>query len=112
LNILITLLLLCKNILAFFPGGSVVKNQPANSGDLRSIPGSGRFPGEGNGNPLQYSRLGNPMEREAWQATVHGVSKESDTTEQLSTVHRYTISTTVKSLGFYGNKILLVFLSV
>ena len=46
-----------------------------------SIPGSGRFPGEGNGNPLQYSCLRNPMERGAWQATTHGVAKESDTTE-------------------------------
>ena len=46
-----------------------------------SIPGSGRFPGEGNGNPLQYSCLGNPMERGAWRATTHGVAKESDTTE-------------------------------
>ena len=47
------------------------------------IPGLGRFPGEGNGNPLQYSCLENPMDREAWWATVHGVTKESDTTEQL-----------------------------
>ena len=53
----------------------MVKNQPANSGDLRSIPGSGRFPGEGNGNPLQYSRLGNPMDGGAWWATVHRVTK-------------------------------------
>jgi len=56
----------------------VVKNLPANAGDARdagSIPGSGRSPGEGNGNPLQYSCLGNPMDRGAWQATVHGVTK-------------------------------------
>ena len=90
----------------------MVKNQPANSGDPRSIPGSGRFPGGGNGNPLQYPCLGNHMEREAWQATVCGVTKESDMTEQLSTVHRYTIGTSVKSLGFYGNKTLLLFLSI
>ena len=51
------------------------------AGDLGSIPGSGRSPGEGNGNPLQYSCLGNPMDRGAWWATVHGVAKESDTTE-------------------------------
>ena len=63
-----------------FPGGSVVKNPPANAGDLGSIPGSGRSPGEENGNPLQYSCLGNPMDREAWQATVHRVSKESEMT--------------------------------
>ena len=48
-----------------FPGGSVVKNLPANAGDKGSIPELGRFPGEGNGNPLQYSCLGNPMDRGA-----------------------------------------------
>ena len=61
-----------------FPGGSVVKNLPANAGDtgdLGSIPGSGRSPGKGNGNLLQDSCLGNPMDRGAWQATVHGVVK-------------------------------------
>ena len=58
-----------------FPGGSVVKNPPAKEGDLGSIPGSGRFPGEGNGNPLQYSCLENSMDRGAWQPTVHGVAK-------------------------------------
>ena len=57
-----------------FPGGSVVKNPPANAGDAGSIPGPGRSPGEGNGNVLQYSCLGNPMDRGAWQATVHGVT--------------------------------------
>ena len=60
-------------------GGMVVKNPPAN-GDLGSIPGSGRSPGEGNGNPLQYSCLENPMDRGAWWATVHGAS-ELDTTK-------------------------------
>ena len=63
-----------------FPGGSVVKNSPTNAGHAGSIPGSGRFPGEGNGNPLQYSCLENPMDRGTWQATVHGVA-ESDMTE-------------------------------
>ena len=61
-----------------FPCGSVVKNLPANAGDIRyvgSIPGSGRSLEEGNGNPLQYSCLGNPMDRGAWQATVLGVAK-------------------------------------
>ena len=52
-----------------FPGGSVVKNPPANAADLGSIPGSGRSLGEGNGSPLQYSCLGNPMDRGAWRAT-------------------------------------------
>ena len=63
------------------PCGSVVKNLPAKVGVVGSIPGSERSPGEGNGNPLQSSCLGNPMDRGAWQATVHRVSKESDTTE-------------------------------
>ena len=71
-----------------FPGGSVVKNLPASAGDagdLGLILGSGRSPGVGNGNPLQYSCLGNRMDRGAWQAAVHGVTKESDTTEPLNT---------------------------
>ena len=63
-----------------FPGGSVVKNPPVMQEMQGSIPGSGRSPGEGNDNPLQYSSLENPMDREAWQATVHGVAKESDMT--------------------------------
>ena len=70
-----------------FPGVLAVKNPPANEGDLRSIPGSGRSPGEGNVNPLQYSYLENPMDRGVWQATVHGVA-ESDMTESLR-VHTY-----------------------
>ena len=64
-----------------FPSGSVVQNHPASAGDVSSIPGSGKSPGEGNGNSVQYSCLGNPMDRGAWQATVHGVTKELDTTE-------------------------------
>ena len=58
-----------------FPGGAAVKNPPANAGDTGSIPESGRSPGAGNGNPLQYSCLGNPMDRGAWQATDHGVAE-------------------------------------
>ena len=58
-----------------FPGGSVIKNPPAIAGDKGSIPGSGRSPGEGNGNPLQYFRLGNAMDRGAWWTMVYGVSK-------------------------------------
>ena len=53
----------------------VAKNPPANAEDLGSIPGWGRSPGGGNGNPLQYSCLDNPMDRGTWQATVHGVAK-------------------------------------
>ena len=53
----------------------MVKNLPANVRDVGSIPSPGRAPGEGNGNPLQYSCLGNPMDRGAWWATVHGVTK-------------------------------------
>ena len=52
-----------------FPGGSAIKNLPANAGDSALIPGTGRSSGEGNGNPLQYSCLGNPMDRGAWRAT-------------------------------------------
>ena len=62
------------------PCGSLVKNPPANSGDTGSIPGSGRCPGKGNGNPVQHSCLGNLMDRGAWQTMVHGVTKESVTT--------------------------------
>ena len=58
-----------------FPGGSDFKASASNAGDLGSIPGSGRSPGEGNGNPLQYSCLENPMDGGAWWATVHGVAK-------------------------------------
>ena len=58
-----------------FPGGSVVKNPPANAEDAGSIPGSGRSPGEGNGNPLQYPCLGNAKDRGACWATVHEVMK-------------------------------------
>ena len=63
-----------------FPGGSVGKNLPANEGDVGSIPGSERSPEKGNGNPLQYSRLKNPMDNGAWQAIVHGVARESNMT--------------------------------
>ena len=56
-----------------FPGGLVVKNPPANTGDSGSVPGSGKSPGERHVNPLQYSCLENPIDRRAWWATVHGV---------------------------------------
>ena len=57
-----------------FPAGSEGEESVCNLGDLGLIPGSGRYPGEGNGTPLQYSCLGNPMDRGAWWATVHGVT--------------------------------------
>ena len=63
-----------------FPGGSVVKNPPGNAGDARdlgSFPGLGRFPGGGNGNPLQHSCQDNPMDRGTWQATVQKFPKSS-----------------------------------
>ena len=65
----------------------VVKNLPANAGDIRdvgSIPGSGRFPRAGHGNPIQYSCLENPMDRGAWWATVHRVAKSQTQLKQLS----------------------------
>ena len=70
----------------------VVNNLPANAGDVRdvgSIPGWGRSPGEGNGNPLQYSCLDNPMDRGAWWATVHRVTKSQTQLKRLST-HAHT----------------------
>ena len=67
-----------------FPGGPVVvKNWPASAGEASLIPGPGRSPAEGNSNPLQYSCLGNPMDRRSWWATVNGVTKELDRTQQL-----------------------------
>ena len=67
-------------VLGAFPNGSVVKNLPSTAGDVGSTPGWGRSLGEGNGNPLQYSCLGNPTDRGGRQATVHGVAKESGMT--------------------------------
>ena len=67
-----------------FPYGSVVKHLLANAGDVASVPKLGWSPGEGTGNPFQYSCLGNPMDGGAWQTTVHGVAKESATTEHLT----------------------------
>ena len=71
-----------------FPGGSDDKDSAGNVGDLGSIPGSGRSPGEGNGNPLQYSCLENPMDREAWWATVHGVAKSRTRLSDFTSLRR------------------------
>ena len=74
----------------------MVKNSPANAGDLRdasSIPGRGRYLGEGNGNPLQYFCLENPMDRGAWWATVHGVTKSLTRLKQLSICAQRQINT-------------------
>ena len=72
-----------------FPSVSEVKNLPANAedtGDEGSVPGLGRSPGEGNGNPLQYSCLGNPMDRRAWRAAVHRVAKsQTQLSDQATT---------------------------
>ena len=65
----------CVYMHRIFPCSSVGKESACNAEDPGSIPGSGRSPGEGNGNPLQYSCLENPMDRGAWQATVHGVAR-------------------------------------
>ena len=64
--------------------GSGVKEVPANAGDAGLIPGLERYPGEKNGNPLQYSHLGNSMNRGTWRAVIHGVAKELDMTSQLN----------------------------
>ena len=70
-----------------FPGGSEVKASAWNAGDPCSIPELGRSPGEGNGNPLQYSCLENPMEGGAWQATVHGVTKSRTRLSDFPSLH-------------------------
>ena len=82
----------------------VIKNLPVNAGDIRgagSIPGSGRSPGGGHGNPLQYSCLENLMDRGAWRATVHGVTKEWGKSEATARTHdAHTICTV---LGIISN---------
>ena len=84
LPVLQSVALICKYCpIQGFSGGSVV-NPPDNAEDASSILGSERSSGEGNGNPLQYSYLGNPMNRGACRAIVHGVAKESERTEAIS----------------------------
>ena len=83
-SLILTFPSLYSDIKLPFPEGAMVKNLPANAGDAPgSIPESERFPGGGNGNPLEYACQKNPMDSGAWRATVHVVS-ESDTTEGLS----------------------------
>ena len=76
---------MCTNILYLFPGGSEVKASACNAGDVGLIPGSGRSPGEGNGN--QYSWLENPMDEGAWRATVHGVTKSQTWLSDFTSLH-------------------------
>ena len=83
----ITLMLL----LQVFPGGSDGKVSVYNAGDQGSIPGLGRSPGEGNGNPLQYYCLENPMDRGAWQATAHGVTKSRTRLSDLTFTFTHTL---------------------
>ena len=96
----------------------MVKNRPAYAGNPCSVPGSGRCPGEGNGNSVHYFYLGNPMDREAWQATVHGVVRVghdlatkpppgfqsiivSDSNIQLKNIYIFLfLKSTTQSLGF------------
>ena len=78
----------------------MVKNSPANAGNMGFIPGSGGSPGEGSGNPLQYSCLGNHMDREAWWATVHGVANNHGVVrQQLTTSIHYAVN--IKIINAY-----------
>ena len=76
-----------------------VKRLAYNAGDLGSIPGSGRSPGEGNGNPLQYSCLENPMDRGAWWATVHGVAESRTRLSDFTSLHFTSSSTNLNGMG-------------
>ena len=78
-----------------FPGGSDRKESVCNAGDLGLMPGLGRSPGEGKGNPLQYSCLENPMHRGAWWATVHGVAKNLTQLSTHTHTHTYTHTNTL-----------------
>ena len=88
-------------------GGSVVKNPPTNARDRDSIPGSGRSPGEGNGNPLQYSCLENLMDRGAWRATVHGVARvrhDSATKQQQIKTVKWVCNSSMALFFYHENK--------
>ena len=86
------------------PSGTVVKNLSANAGDAGLIPQSGRSPGEGNGNPFQYSCLGNPMDRGAWRATVHAGCKELNMSEHACTRFYQSLSSMRKVISLPNNK--------
>ena len=77
---------------------SVVNNPPANAGDMGLIPGLGRSPGEGSGNPFQYSCLGNPMDRGTWWAIVHGVTKSWMDRTEHARVHSHTQAITIRKI--------------
>ena len=86
---------------ASFPGSSVVKNPPANIGDASLIPGSGRSPGEGNGNSLQDSYLGNSLDRGAWWATVHGITKSQTWLSMCTLMRNLIIQYSIDLSYFY-----------
>ena len=103
-SLLLILLLILLIIIQGFPGSSDGKASAYNVGDLGSISGSGRYPGEGNGNPLHYSCLENPMDGGAWWATVHGVGKSDTTNNWASTMPSRFIHvvTNDRISSFYG----------
>ena len=78
----------------------MVKNPPASAEDVGSIPGSGKSPEEGNGNSVQYSCLGNPMDRRGWRATVLGVARELDKTTKQEHCREYTFGIKLLGLSF------------
>ena len=86
-----------------FPGSSDGKESTSKAEDLGSVPGLGRSPGGGHGNPLQYSCLENPMDRGAWQATVHWIT-ELEMTEQLSTAHIHLYKQLIHRILLYSPK--------
>ena len=91
-----------------FPHGSVVKNPPANAGDVGSIPGSGRSPGGGHGSPLQYSCQDNPTDRGAWWAAVHGIVKSWTQLSVRACVHTHTYTHTSISHIFFIHTLAIV----
>ena len=98
-----------------FPGSSVKKESACNVGDWCSIPGLGRSPGEGNGNPLQYSCLENPRQRRAWRATDHGVARVGHdlATKTATTTHNFKYAMTVyMQIWFLKCRIMLRLLTV